>query len=207
MWSALILSACITMSPSTFALKPPSISNPTPRTLCSVPFCFDPVAFDFHADVSNRRALVPRHIGVHQRAARFRRHGDLGRVRCHVEGPTSSNVTGSPARVGLRMPRGANLECDIVLQSAAPAVLNGIPGLGPIHLREVGRVRFDVPAVRDMLQRLVEGALESSGAEIEYKRERGETRFLMLNARRLPGPDGKRLPWWRLRSHRKQAGG
>jgi hypothetical protein len=115
-------------------------------------------------------------------------------------------VTGSPARVGLRMPRGANLECDIVLQSAAPAVLNGIPGLGPIHLREVGRVRFDVPAVRDMLQRLVEGALESSGAEIEYKRERGETRFLMLNARRLPGPDGKRLPWWRLRTSPKASG-
>jgi two-component system, chemotaxis family, CheB/CheR fusion protein len=58
---------------------------------------------------------------------------------------------------------------------------------------EVGRGRFDAPAVHAMLERLVEGALESSGAEIEYKKEWGETRFLVLNARRLPGPGGKRF--------------
>ena len=114
-------------------------------------------------------------------------------------------MTGSPARVGLRMPRGANLECDIVLQSAAPAVLNGIPGWGRSTFERWGasastcrqcatcssawwKVRWKVPR------------------EIEYKRERGETRFLMLNARRLPGPDGKRLPWWRLRTSPKASG-
>ncbi len=88
----------------------------------------------------------------------------------------------------------AVLDDTFAVQEANSAFFDVTPGaVLSQSIFEAGRGRFDAPAVRAMLERLVEGALESSGAEIEYKNERGETRFLMLNARRMPGPGSKRF--------------
>ena len=50
---------------------------------------------------------------------------------------------------------------------------------------------FDAPAVHAMLERLWKARWKVHDAEIEYQKEWGETRFLVLKARRLPGPGGK----------------
>ena len=88
----------------------------------------------------------------------------------------------------------AVLDDTFAVQQANRAFFDVTPGaVLSQSIFEAGRGRFDVPAVRALMERLGAGALEGSGAEIEYKNERGETRFLRLNARRLPGPGGRRF--------------
>jgi two-component system, chemotaxis family, CheB/CheR fusion protein len=58
---------------------------------------------------------------------------------------------------------------------------------------QVGSGRFDQPKVRSLFQQLSGGFEQLNDIEIDYRTERGETRTVTLNARRLRTPENKQL--------------
>ena len=58
---------------------------------------------------------------------------------------------------------------------------------------DVSSGRFDTPPIRALFEQLERGAKELIDVEIEPKSERGETRTLLVNARRLRSPDQEEL--------------
>jgi len=57
----------------------------------------------------------------------------------------------------------------------------------------VARGRFDLPNVRQLFEHLNGGSVQLNDIEIEHHPEPGETRILMVNARRLRTPDEQQL--------------